>query len=256
MLRFVANGKLALEGFLEERTAALRFVGRDRSHEELSNSAALDTLLLDMKASFGGFTDLGVIEADGTQLSYAGPYELEGRNYRDYPWFQEVSRRGVYVSDVFLGYRDFPHFVIALYREVGYGAGFVLRATIDTEYINRLVRSLVLAQPGGDVFLVNQDMILQTASSSHGGVLERARIPSLPYSAQPAILEVEVGAVEGGGAYVRDFAFRPILTRGPHHAVRPIPEESRGQERRALEFARRVLGESAVVPVPSVAPGS
>ncbi|MFH1764309.1 MAG: ATP-binding protein [Gemmatimonadota bacterium] len=189
-VRFVANGKLALEAFLDERTAALRFVARDRSHDELSNSGTLDTILEDMKASFGGFSDLGVIEADGTQLSYAGPYELEGRNYRDSPWFQEVTRRGTYVSEVFMGYRDSPHFVIASYREIGRGDGFVLRATIDTEYINRLVGSL-LSQPGGDVFLMNQGGILQTPSRSHGAVLERALIPSLPFSTQTEILEIQ-----------------------------------------------------------------
>jgi signal transduction histidine kinase len=143
-----------------------------------------------MKASFGGFSDLGVIEADGTQLSYAGPYELGGRNYREAPWFQEVLRQGIYVSEVFLGFRDFPHFVIASYREVGRGEGFVLRATIDTEYINRLVSSL-LAQPGGDVFLVNQEGILQTPSRSHGDVLTPAHIPSLPYSTQTELIEIE-----------------------------------------------------------------
>ncbi len=190
MVRFVANGRLALEAFLEERAAAMRFVARDRSHEELSDSVTLSTILEDMKASFGGFTDLGVLDAGGTQLSYAGPYQLEGRNYRDYPWFQEVTRQGTYVSEVFLGYRDFPHFVLALYREMGRGDGFVLRATVDTEYINRLVGGF-LAQPGGDVFLVNEDGILQTPSRSYGGVLERARIPSLPYSPQAEVLEVD-----------------------------------------------------------------
>jgi two-component system NtrC family sensor kinase len=190
MVRFAANGKVALEAFMEERTAALRFVSRTRSHEELTDSETLAEILEDMKASFGGFSDLGVIEADGTQLSYAGPYELEGRNYREAPWFQEVLRQGIYVSEVFLGYRDFPHFVIASYREIGRREGFVLRATIDTEYINRLVSGL-LAQPGGDVFLVNQGGILQTPSRSHGDVLTPARIPSLPFSTQTELIEIE-----------------------------------------------------------------
>lgn len=190
MARFATNGKLALEGFIEERTAALRFVSRTRTHQDLTDSMTLAETLEDMKASFGGFSDLGVIEADGTQLSYAGPYELEGRDYSDAPWFQEVLRRGIYVSEVFLGYRDSPHFVIASYRELGRGQGFVLRATIDTEYINRLVRTL-LAQPGGDVFLVNQEGILQTPSRSHGEVLTQARIPALPYSTQTELLEIQ-----------------------------------------------------------------
>ena len=46
------------------------------AYDELSNRATLENILADMKASFGGFSDLGVIEADGTQLAYAGDYEL------------------------------------------------------------------------------------------------------------------------------------------------------------------------------------
>ncbi len=216
MARFAANGKLALEAFMEERTAALRFVARNRSHEDLRDPLILSNVLDDLKSSFGGFTDLGVIEADGTQLSYAGPYELEGMNYRDYSWFQEVTRRGVYVSDVFLGFRDYPHFVIAFYREVGRGEGFVVRATIDTEYINRLVGSL-LAQPGGDVFLMNQDGILQTPSRSHGDVLQQARIPSLPFSTQTELLEVQEG-----GAVVNLLAYTQI-TGSPFILVMASP---------------------------------
>ncbi len=38
---------------------------------------------------------------------------------------------------------------------------------------------------------MNQDGILQTPSRSHGAVLERALIPSLPYSTQTELLEIE-----------------------------------------------------------------
>jgi two-component system, NtrC family, sensor kinase len=190
MVRFVANGKQSLENFLEERTAALSYVLMDRSQEDLEDSAILAEILANMKASFGGFVDLGVVEDDGTQVSYAGPFLLEGRNYRDHPWFGEVLRQGTYVSDVFLGYRDSPHFVIAIHRERGPDLGYVLRATVDTEYIDRLVRTLA-HQPGGDVFLLNRDGVLQTPSRSHGNILERARIPPLPSSNQTEILELD-----------------------------------------------------------------
>ena len=166
-VRFMANGKQSLEDFLETRTAALNYILMARSHQELQDPQTLERILQNMKASFGGFVDLGLIEADGTQVSYAGPYELEGRNYEAYPWFQEVIRRGVYVSDVFLGYRDFPHFVIAIFRETGPGQGFVLRATIDTDFIDRLVRTLLI-QPGGDAFLIDHEGTLQSRSRSHG----------------------------------------------------------------------------------------
>jgi len=195
IVRFVANGKQSMEAFLSERTAALQYVLREETHDDLRDPDLLARVLANMKTAFGGFVDLGLIEADGTQVSYAGPYELEGRNYEDYPWFQEVIRRGVYVSDVFLGYRDFPHFVIAIFRETGPGQGFVLRATIDTDFIDRLVQTLLI-QPGGDAFLLNGEGILQTRSRSYGGVLERARIPLLPFSTQTEILEVRDDAGE------------------------------------------------------------
>lgn len=189
-VRFMANGKQSLEDFLEARTAALNYILMARSHQELQGPQTLERILQDMKASFGGFVDLGIIEADGTQVSYAGPFELEGRNYRQFPWFREVVRQGTYVSDVFLGLRDSPHFVIAVFRETGGGEGFVLRATIDTEYINRLVRNL-LNQPGADVFLINDLDILQTPSRSQGGILEKALIPPLPFSNQTELLDFE-----------------------------------------------------------------
>jgi two-component system NtrC family sensor kinase len=190
MVRFVANGKQSLEAFLSERTAALQYVLREETHDDLRDPELLARVLANMKTAFGGFVDLGLIEADGTQVSYAGPYELEGRNYEDYPWFQEVIRRGVYVSDVFLGYRDFPHFVIAIFRETEPGQGFVLRATIGTDFIDRLVRTLLI-QPGGDAFLLNGDGILQTRSRSYGGILERVRLPGLPFSTQTELMELE-----------------------------------------------------------------
>jgi signal transduction histidine kinase len=152
---------------------------------------------------------------------------LEGRNYTGHPFFHEVLRRGTYVSNVFLGYRNFPHFVIALYREIGRDEGFVLRATIETEYINRLVRSL-LAQPGGDVFLVDEGGILQTPSRTHGAVLEPARIPPLPFSSRPELMELPV---QGGGP---DLLAYTQIEESPFFLVMVAPEQRAGTEWAAL----------------------
>jgi poly-gamma-glutamate synthesis protein (capsule biosynthesis protein) len=63
-----------------------------------------------------------------------------------------------------------------------------------------------------------------------------------------AILEVSLVEEADGRIVVGDFAFRPILTQGDHHAVRPIPGGTRGEAGRALRLARRILGEAAVEP--------
>ena len=219
MVRFVANGKQSLESFLTERLAALEFVVLDRSYQELQDARIINQILVDMKESFGGFVDVGLISPEGVQISYAGPYELEGREYQSYPWYQEVKRRGAYVSDVFLGYRDFPHFVIGIHRETEPGRGYVLRASIDTEILNQVARTLLI-QPRADAFLLNDARVLQTPSRSHGNVLELVDLPPLPVSNQTEIMDVEG---PGGEEHIVSFA---QIDRSPFILVMTLPKRA------------------------------
>ena len=82
--------------------------------EDLNNPEKLAALLKNLRESFGGFVDLGVINQDGLQTTYVGPYELEGKDYSDQAWFKEVQEKGFHISDVFLGFRKVPHLVIAV----------------------------------------------------------------------------------------------------------------------------------------------
>jgi two-component system NtrC family sensor kinase len=86
----------------------------------------------------------------------------------------------VYVSDVFLGYRQIPHFVVAVKQELSDPRGFwIIRATIDIETLTRLVSSASLRE-GDDAFVINDDGILQTPSRSYGRLLERIRLDMIP----------------------------------------------------------------------------
>lgn len=188
MVGFVTNGKQALEAFLTERLAALELVVRECTFEELTDPDRLSGLLGNMKRSFGGFVDLGLLDERGVQVSYAGPYALGGRSYEEVPWYMEASQHGQYVSDVFLGYRNAPHFVVAVQHARPNGRSFVLRATIDSEMINRLVRSLG-SRPSMDAFLLNQEGLIQTPSRRYGAALEPAPFTLPPAGAQPELNE-------------------------------------------------------------------
>ena len=61
-----------------------------------------------LRQSFGGVVDLGLIDNDGIQRAYVGPYNLKDRDYKEQDWYKEVQIRGIFVSDVFLGHRNFP----------------------------------------------------------------------------------------------------------------------------------------------------
>jgi two-component system NtrC family sensor kinase len=190
MVRFAANGKQSLESFLTTHISALDMVVRERSYDQLRNPEILSRVLANLKQSFGGYVDLGVVDRSGIQVAYAGPFELEGRSYADQSWFNEVRTRESVVSDVFMGYREIPHFIIAIQHDLGSGQSFSLRATIDTDVLDRLALSLV-SQPSSDAFIVNREGVLQTPSRFYGTVLDTASLSALPNSPRPEIVEIE-----------------------------------------------------------------
>eukprot|EP00831_Metopus_contortus_P079864 TRINITY_DN8033_c0_g2_i1.p2 TRINITY_DN8033_c0_g2~~TRINITY_DN8033_c0_g2_i1.p2 ORF type:complete len:562 (+),score=108.64 TRINITY_DN8033_c0_g2_i1:164-1849(+) len=128
---------------------------------------------VDVILSVGGvvFQDMGIIDPEGRHVAYIGPYELINKNYRDAQWYQETLKNGYYVSDVFLGYRGVPHFVIAVARYVN-GEAWVLRATIDPGVFGKMVSEVNIGD-SGEAYIVNKDGLLQTGRRSGGALLEQ-----------------------------------------------------------------------------------
>lgn len=184
----LSRSKRSLEFFLAERISALRLVVKDGSLGNLCDQDKLALGLRNINASFGGFVDLGSIDQDGFQCAYVGPYPLIGKSYKGQDWFQEVTLRGEYVSDVFMGYRDAPHFVIAVRHDNPDGGFHVIRATVGAELLSHHATSLDL-KPSSDAFIINRDGILQTPSRFNGTFLELSQIPVPPYRAESQVIE-------------------------------------------------------------------
>jgi signal transduction histidine kinase len=215
--RLTANVKLTLESYLSERISALTLVKRAHALDELRDPSKLNRLLTHLKRAFGGFIDLGLIDARGSQISYAGPYQLQGKDYAEHDWFHEVSLRGVHVSDVFLGHRNVPHFVIAVSHDTPEGVLFVLRATIDTDDIERKIQ-VTAGQPSSDAFLINRAGVLQTPSQWYGTVLEKFALATPPASSAPEVLETHDENGQPliiGYAYIERSPFVAMLLRRP-----------------------------------------
>jgi len=125
------------------------------------NPKNVERLFLAMNTQ-GDIVDLQVIDVTGTQHAYVGPYRarIEGKKYDDALWFRETLISGVHVSDVFTGYRNTPHFVVAVTDPL---KNYVLRATINSSIFNSLLHSAQLG-PHGDAFIVNRAGELQTPS--------------------------------------------------------------------------------------------
>ncbi|MDQ7786033.1 MAG: ATP-binding protein [Thermodesulfovibrionales bacterium] len=184
----IENTKQSLDFFIEERVSGLRFIASAFTYEQLSDRKTLANVFLKFKREVSGLVDIGIIDANGIQQAYVGPYKLEGKDYSNQDWFDEVTVKNVYVSDVFMGYRKLPHFAIAVKRELPeQGTFWILRATIDVETLSKFASAMNLGNKD-DAFLINKEGVIQTPSRFHGNVLEKLSFP-LPGSQQGATVQ-------------------------------------------------------------------
>jgi len=159
----VQKHKQGIDGFLNERLDDIRFMARTFSFEELSDDSFLHDRLFTLQKEFGPvFVDLGVVNERGIQVAYSGPYKLGRALYSDAKWFKMAMTRDYFISDVFLGLRGLPHFIIAV-KENWKGQSWLLRATIDFVAFNTLVENIRIGQTGF-AFIVNKDGEFQTRS--------------------------------------------------------------------------------------------
>ncbi|MEJ2587638.1 MAG: ATP-binding protein [Deltaproteobacteria bacterium] len=203
--RLVSNTRRSVDNFLAERKAALAFVNMNEQFDALTAPGHLDWVLKSLKKSFGGFVDLGVINDLGIQVSYAGPYDLHGMDYSKTSGFKEVVEKGGFISDVFRGFRDVPHMVIAVKHDVPGGRFYVLRATLDTARFNALLSGVEIGGEG-DAFVINEGQTLQTQSRFHGNVLDRINLPVPAYSDRS---QVEVIHTKEGEPLILGYAYIP-----------------------------------------------
>ena len=167
--------KRSLELFLEERLSTVRFITSAYSFQELSDPVILNRILSVLKREFDGFIDLGLISSKGKLLCYAGPYSFLDKDYSQQSWYHNVIISGKHISDVFLGYREFPHVAIAVQNLSEPNCCWILRTTIDTKKFDDLIATLELDQEC-DAFLTNREGILQTNSKFYGKVLEPCQL--------------------------------------------------------------------------------
>ena len=176
-----------LDVFLDERVAQLKTIANMYTFQEITEAGKLGSILKIMKTNSQSYVDFGIIDMEGTHVVYAGPYDVQNANYKNENWFAEVRRRGLFVSDVFLGFRHFPHIIIAVLREE-HGKTWILRATIDSAVLDSITLGARLST-NGDSFVVNREGSLQTDSRTVGNMM--AKVP-VAWSGRNAINEEEL----------------------------------------------------------------
>ena len=150
-----------IDGFLNERLHTLQFLSDSCGFENLLDESILQSKLSLLQQNFGAvFEDLGIINEAGVQEFYAGRLKLEKAQYSHAPWFPEAIERQYYISDVFLGLRSSPHFIVSVKR-FHQDRPYLLRATINFEAFNSLAENLRIGKTGS-AFILNKKGEFQT----------------------------------------------------------------------------------------------
>jgi two-component system NtrC family sensor kinase len=174
----VKNRAATVDLFLEETLREIDLIASSCSIDELSDARFLETVRDRMQREHGAIVDLGLIGSDGRHVAYVGPYNLMGNDYSHEPWFQQTLVEGSYQSDIFLGFRRFPHMVMAVLKRAD-DRTFILRATLDTDVLSALVREGAL-ESGADVFILNRAGEYQTQPPDGRKLMETSDLGSLP----------------------------------------------------------------------------
>lgn len=171
MKRIVSDHGTMISSFLEERKGDLDLIARSYSFQDLSRKDVLDHVFHTLQNKSHAFVDLGIFDQYGVHVSYQGPFKLTGMDYHDTDWFREVLRNRYYISDVFMGFRHVPHFIIAVSQDSPNGT-WVLRATIDSAFFNEFVKSVRTGKTG-EAYMLNAEGLYQTEKRSGGALMEK-----------------------------------------------------------------------------------
>ena len=188
--RLVLNHRDFIESYLRGRIAELTAITNRYTLEQL-RAGELERVFAVIQQGAGIYTDIGIIDDRGDHMKYVGPYNLEGRNYSSSQWFMALRSRDLVVSDLFMGYRAVPHFIIAVKHPTPTGF-WILRASLSTDYFSQIVEGIRVGGTG-EAFLLDRQGLYQTKTLVGGDPLQPSNFPYLSPHRGVRTVDLKVG---------------------------------------------------------------
>ncbi|WP_162096634.1 sensor histidine kinase [Desulfotalea psychrophila] len=163
----------SLTAMIDNVKSVVYFISINDTFQDLTEDGNIDSLLALIKQQYNFIADIGVIDDTGIQQAYSGPYGLYGEDYSREDWLEIVTKKGLYISQVYLGHRKVPHFAIAVssYDPIRQKL-WILRATINATSLEKIVQT-IKTKASEDLFLIDDNNIIQTASTIFGPPLSK-----------------------------------------------------------------------------------
>ena len=130
--------------FLQERVVNIFSLYHSKEFSITPTQQTMENYLQNLRRVSDAFIDVGFLSASGIQIGYAGPFpHLQNKAYSEEKWFISLmeQNRNYYISDSYLGFRNKPHFTIAV-RQMLDGQLYAMRSTLDPDKFYMFLRTI------------------------------------------------------------------------------------------------------------------
>lgn len=186
--RLIANASQSIFLFLDGYRKAVNFVIQENSLKDLKDAAHLNDVLKQLQAQMVELKGLALYGAYGKHKAFAGPSDWMASDLGKLPFQSRTDAHTAQISKVYATPKGGLHLTISAVRRMADGAYYGLHALIHTKALEKCIARLAL-DPSEDLFIINQDGILQTPSRHHGKVLDRIAGPFSIAHGAPTIFE-------------------------------------------------------------------
>jgi two-component system NtrC family sensor kinase len=155
--------------FLQERVVNIFSLYHSKEFSISPTKQTMENYLQNLRQVSDAFIDVGFLNANGIQIGYAGPFPyLQNKAYGNEKWFLALLEqdRDYYISDIYFGFRNKPHFTIAV-RQMIDGQFYAMRSTLDPDKFYMFLRAIKHGE-GIESALINNEGIYQIVDPAEG----------------------------------------------------------------------------------------
>jgi len=175
LLALAESQRNTVDLFLQERVANIFSLFHSSEFSLAPSQEDMQQYLQNLRRMSDAFIDVGFFDAQGKQIGYAGPFPyLRGKDYSQERWFKSLTEqsRNYYISDIYLGFRNKPHFTIAV-RQFIDNRRYVVRATLDPDKFFLFLRTMSRGK-GVESAIINQSGLYQVVDPEQSEVLSES----------------------------------------------------------------------------------
>jgi two-component system NtrC family sensor kinase len=155
--------------FLQERVVNIFSLYHSKEFSTAPTQQTMENYLQHLRRVSDAFIDVGFLNSKGIQIGYAGPFPyLQNKAYTHEKWFLSLMEqdRDYFISDIYLGFRNKPHFTIAVRQRID-GQLYVMRSTLDPDKFYMFLRTISYGK-GVESALINDEGFYQIVNPDRG----------------------------------------------------------------------------------------